>query len=82
MKIKLRVFGRYKDIVGKEHLELTITQGNTLQEIINEFVKQYPQTEKDKKRMMITINNLFASYETTFQQGDEITVAPPVVSGG
>jgi MoaD family protein len=82
MNITVRLFGRYKDIAGKEHIQLSITEGNTLQDIINTFVKQYPTTEKDKKRMMISKNKIYASFETTFQDGDEITLTPPVVSGG
>jgi len=82
MKIIVKVFGRYKDISGKETIQLDIIDGNTLQDIINAFVKQYPIVQKDKNRMMVTKNKMFASFDTIVTQEDEITLSPPVVSGG
>lgn len=82
MKIMIKVFGRYKDITGKETIQLDITDGNTLQDIINAFIKKYPNVQKDKDRIMVTKNKMFASFNTTVTQDDEITLSPPVVSGG
>jgi molybdopterin converting factor small subunit len=82
MKIIVKVFGRYKDISGKETIQLDIIDGNTLQDVINAFVKQYPAVQKDKNRMMVTKNKMFASFDTIVTQEDEITLSPPVVSGG
>lgn len=78
----VKVFGRYKDITGKETIQLDITDGNTLQDIINAFIKKYPNVQKDKDRIMVTKNKMFASFNTTVTQDDEITLSPPVVSGG
>ena len=82
MKIIVKVFGRYKDISGKETIQLDIIDGNTLQDVINAFVKKYPALQKDKNRMMVTKNKMFASFDTLVTQEDEITLSPPVVSGG
>jgi len=82
MKITVRLFGRYKDITGKEQIKLDIPTGNTLRDVVDTFVKQYPATEKDKSRMMVSKNKMYASFDTTIIEGDEITLSPPVVSGG
>jgi molybdopterin converting factor small subunit len=82
MKITVRVLGRYKDITRSETVQLDIVDGNTLQDVINAFVRQYPLAGKDKSRMMVTKNKMFASFDTTITKEDEITLAPPVVSGG
>lgn len=82
MRITIKVFGRYKEITGNVVIALDITDGNTLRDVIEAFVKQYPAAEKDKGRMMITKNKMFASFDTPFNSGDEITLSPPVVSGG
>jgi molybdopterin converting factor small subunit len=82
MKITIRVFGRYKDIAGKDQIILDISAGNTLRDVVDTFVKQYPATEKDKNRMMVTKNKMYASFDATVSKGDEITLSPPVVSGG
>ncbi len=82
MRVTVKVFGRYKDIAGKETIQLDIKDGHTLQDIINAFVIQYPIVEKDKRWMMVTKNKIFASSETEVTKEDEITLSPPVVSGG
>jgi MoaD family protein len=82
MKITVRVFGRYKDITGKDTIQLDITDGNTLRDVVDFFVKLYPLAEKDKSRIMATKNKMYASFDTPVSEGDDITIAPPVVSGG
>jgi molybdopterin converting factor small subunit len=82
MKIMVRVFGRYKDITKKDVIQLNIGQGNTLGDVIDCFVKQYPATGKDKSRIMVSKNKMYASFDTLIAEGDEITLSPPVVSGG
>ncbi len=82
MNIAVKVFGRYKDITGKDIIQLDVNEGDTLQDIINEFIKRYPSLLADKNRMMITKNKMFTSLNTTVTQDDEITLSPPVVSGG
>ena len=82
MKIMVRVFGRYKDVTGKDTIQLTVLEGNTLGDVVACFVKQYPAVEKDKTRIMVSKNKMYASYNTIIDEGDEITLSPPVVSGG
>lgn len=82
MMVMVRVFGRYKDITTKDVIQLNIGEGNTLGDVIDCFVKQYPATEKDKSRIMVSKNKMYASFVTVITEGDEITLSPPVVSGG
>lgn len=82
MKIIVKVFGRYKDITGKDYITIDIKGGNTLRDLIDSFVKQYPAIEIDKGRMMVSKNKVFSSYDTKINEGDEVTLCPPVVSGG
>jgi len=82
MKITVRLFGRYKDITGKDQIKLDISAGNTLKDVVDTFVTQYPATEKDKSRMLVSKNKMYASFDTTIVEGDEITLSPPIVSGG
>ena len=82
MKITVKLFGRYKDIAGKDQIKLDISAGNTLRDVVDTFVKQYPATEKDKSRMMVSKNKMYTSFDTTIVEGDEITLSPPIVSGG
>jgi MoaD family protein len=82
MKITVKLLGRYKDITGEEYIIFDIKNGDTLRDVIDVFVKHYPATEIDKNRMMVSKNKMYVSYDTKINEGDEILLCPPVVSGG
>jgi molybdopterin converting factor small subunit len=82
MNITVRVFGRYKTLIGQEFVQLDVREGNTLRNVVDAFVKKYPVVEKDRPFMMVSKNKTYASFDTVIDEGDEITICPPVVSGG
>ncbi len=68
--------------IEPNELSLTIEKGDTIWDVVNEFIKQYPTIKKDKKFIMVSKNNIFTTKDTKIMDGDEITFSPPVVSGG
>lgn len=81
MKIKLRLFGRYKDITGKKELELVVN-GDTIWHVVDAFIKQHPVIEKNKKFIMVSKNNTYTTFDEKIADGDTVTISPPIVSGG
>ena len=82
MGVTVKLVGRYKDIIGNTELELKINNGDTIWHVVDVFVKQYPKIEKDKKFIMVSKNNIYTTLDAKIKNGDEITLSPPVVSGG
>ncbi len=82
MLIKVKLIGRYKDITGKQELKLEILNGDTIWHVVDVLIKQYPKIEKDKKFIMVSKNNIYTTIDAKIMDGDEITLSPPVVSGG
>jgi len=82
MKIQIKLIGRYKEMVGSSSLELDIGTGETLWHVVDVFIKKYPVFVKDKKFMMVSKNGVLSGHETRVGPDDEVTLAPPVVSGG
>ena len=82
MKITVKMFGRYKSIMGANTIEITITGGNTIWHVIDSLVKKYPRLEKEKKFILVSHNQRYATLETIIKDGDEITLSPPIVGGG
>ena len=82
MLVKVKLIGRYKDITGKQELELEILNGDTIWHVVGVLIKQYPKIEKDKKFIMVSKNNIYTTIDAKIMDGDEITLSPPVVSGG
>jgi molybdopterin converting factor small subunit len=82
MLIKVKVIGRYRDIIGKQELELKVPNGDTIWHVIDVLIKLYPKIAKDKKFIMVSKNNTYTTKDEKVRNGDEITLSPPVVSGG
>ncbi|HVQ01505.1 MAG TPA: MoaD/ThiS family protein [Candidatus Thermoplasmatota archaeon] len=82
MRIRARLIGRYKTIVGKEYIELEVKDTPLLRDVLDAFVSHYPTVEKDRRFMMVCKNSTFTSPDTPLKEGDEVAICPPVVSGG
>jgi molybdopterin converting factor small subunit len=82
MQVKVKFIGRYIDLTGIQEFNLNVSGGDSIWHVVDLVVKQYPQLEKDKKFIMISKNNIFTNREAKIKEDDEITLSPPVVSGG
>jgi MoaD family protein len=82
MNVKVKIIGRYQNITGKKELNLEIKNGDTVWHVIDTLVKKYSEMEKDKKFLMVSKNDVFTNHDSKINEGDEITIFPPVVSGG
>ncbi|RLF29449.1 MAG: molybdopterin synthase sulfur carrier subunit [Thermoplasmata archaeon] len=82
MNIKIRAFGRYKDLMGKSEIKIKLKKGKTIWDVIDLLTEKYPILEKEKRFIIVSRNHTYASLETKLQDGDVITIFPPIVSGG
>ena len=82
MLVKVKLIGRYKDIAGKKEITLEVFNGDTIWHVVDVFIKQYPKIEKDKNFLMVSKNNIYTTLDAKVMDGDEVTLSPPVVSGG
>jgi len=82
MKIKVKVIGRYKDIIQQSEIEFDAKTGDSIRQVIDRISERYPVIGKDKKFLMVSKNGVYASFDTIIYENDVITIAPPVVSGG
>ena len=82
MKVLVRLIGRYKTITGKDEFEIEIRSGNTIWHVVDAFIEKYPEITKDKKFIIVSLNNILTNLDAQIKDGDAVTIAPPVVSGG
>ena len=82
MIVKVKLLGRYKDITGESEISLEVNSGDTIWDVVDVFIKKYPSFKKDKNLIMVSKNNTYTTLDAKFSKGDNITISPPVVSGG
>jgi molybdopterin converting factor small subunit len=72
-KVKILFFGGLKDQVGRESMELEIDAQTKIQYLMAQLHLEGP--------VLCAVNQVQVSSDTTFHEGDEIALMPPM-SGG
>ena len=79
MKVTVRFFAQFREIIGEKQKDVEIEDGRTLHDIIFRLRNDYPDLKKEK--MIVSLNHKYAHPEEILEEDDEIAVFPPV-SGG
>lgn len=76
MKVQVRTFARYRELLGFDSLELPVPEPPTLEALLmNPRLKDLPQD------VLLAVNQAFVGREARISGGDEVALMPPV-SGG
>ncbi|MBP1450234.1 MAG: MoaD family protein, partial [Thermoproteus sp.] len=81
MRIRLKYFSALRDITGKVHEELEVSEGYALGDLQRWFFEAYPKAAAYKDDVVFLVNGMSATENYVFKDGDEVAVMPPV-SGG
>ncbi len=77
-KLKLKVFGIARDIMGGREVEINAVQN--VSELRKMLLSNYPKL-KELNSLLIAVNQSYAADEISLSETDEIAIIPPV-SGG
>ncbi|ABG53339.1 thiamineS [Trichodesmium erythraeum IMS101] len=79
--ITLKLFAVYQEAYKVPEVQLSISHGTTVSQLLERVISQYPELEKWQDVTKFGINLNFVPPETILQNGDEVVLIPPV-SGG
>ncbi len=80
MRIKVRYFGQFRDITGLVEELLETGDDVTVKELREQVRARYPRI-RDKREVLVAVNNSFVSLDTVITPCDDVAFFPPV-SGG
>jgi MoaD family protein len=81
MKIVVKYFALFRDITGTDQDTVVIAEGLSVSELLETIRMKYPDMEKTKRDVLVSVNRNFATHEVKLKDGDEVAIFPPV-SGG
>ena len=84
MKIKIRLFLDFKEIIGKKELKLEIKREVTIRELIELLEKSYPKIKKVTKypeNYSILLNSTYSKLTANLKENDVIDLFS-VIDGG
>ncbi len=81
MRLRVKLFATYREIVGARDVAWTAEEGTTLGAFLHAFLAAHPRLAPHRGSMAVAVNQAFASPDVVLQDGDEVALLPPV-SGG
>jgi molybdopterin converting factor subunit 1 len=81
MFVTIRLFARLREIAGTAQLERELPDGATAETAWNTLAGEFRDLADYQRTVSVAVNEEYARFSTTLQDGDEVAFLPPV-SGG
>ena len=81
MRIRVRLFARYREATGREQLELEVPEGGTVEAAWSAVVASHPELRPYRPFTLFAIGQDYVSADHRLRSEDELCLFPPV-SGG
>ncbi|MEM6614857.1 MAG: MoaD/ThiS family protein [Cyanobacteria bacterium P01_C01_bin.72] len=81
IQVTVKLFAIYQEVLDTSELELALSSGTTVGEVLALLIEQQPQLSKWQEVTRFGVNLQFVDSTTALQNGDELVLIPPV-SGG
>jgi molybdopterin converting factor small subunit len=81
MKVQVRLFARYREEAGRDHLDLELADGGTVERAWEAVTRQYPVLVPYRPYTLFALRNDYVGADHLLGDGDELCLFPPV-SGG
>jgi sulfur-carrier protein len=81
MKIHLRYFASFREIVGQNEELLVVDDGARVADVRALLLARYPRLQPTMERSACAVNHGYVSKEAELHEGDEVVFIPPVGGG-
>jgi len=81
MKVRVKYFALYRDLLGKADEEFQLDKNATIEDLLNQLMSLHPHFKDVEAYMLISLNEEFVDKRSRLKDGDIIAFFPPV-SGG
>ncbi|HEV8643521.1 MAG TPA: molybdenum cofactor biosynthesis protein MoaE [Methylomirabilota bacterium] len=81
MRIRVRLFARYREAAGRERLELELPEGGTVETAWSAVVDRHPELGRYRPYTLFAVGHDYVAPEHPLRPDDELSLFPPV-SGG
>ena len=81
MNVRAQFFAQLKDVMGTSALNVELTDGATVAELLEKFYAQTPSLRQWDKTILIGAGVEFVERDHILQPNEEIAIMPPVQGG-
>jgi len=81
MKVKVKLFASFREIVGAKEEDIELPDGSTVQALLEDYIRRFPRIERYREHIILSVNRDYGAPSRVLKAGDEVSFLPPV-SGG
>lgn len=81
LKIRVKLYAAFRDIVGSKEEDLDLKEGSTVNDLLNDYIGRFPQLSRYRDHIILSVNKEYGAPSRALRDGDEVSFLPPV-SGG
>jgi molybdopterin synthase catalytic subunit len=81
MKVAVRLFARYREAAGRDHVELELPEGGTVESAWEAVASRFPVLQQYRPFTLFALGTDYVTASHPLRAGDEVCLFPPV-SGG
>jgi molybdopterin synthase sulfur carrier subunit len=79
--MKVRFFAQLRDLIGSDTLDVDLTNGATVSDLLEQIYKRFPAFRSHDKSILVAAGLEFVDRNYKLKRGDEISIMPPVQGG-
>lgn len=81
MKVKVKLFAAFREVVGMKEEDLDLTPGTTVSGLLDDYIRRFPALERYREHIILSVNREYGAPSRVLKEGDEVSFLPPVTGG-
>ncbi len=81
MKVKVKLYAAFREIVGAKEEDLDVPEGTTVNGLLDDYIRRFPALARYREHIILSVNKEYGPPAKVLREGDEVSFLPPV-SGG
>ena len=81
MKVKLKFFASWREIINQGEMDWPIKEGQNVQDVLTGLIAEYPALAAAAPNSLVMVNRRYADRQAALQSGDEVAFIPPIGGG-
>jgi molybdopterin converting factor subunit 1 len=81
VKVSVRLFARYAEVVGRDRVEISLPSGATVADLLAALRVELPRFAALPARLLCAVNLTHVLPAHPLRDGDEVAILPPMAGG-
>lgn len=81
MKVRIRAFAAYREILGADSLEVDLPEGSTVRAAFESLFAGRADFDRISRSTLFAVNQEYVSAQHPLRAGDELVFLPPLAGG-